>query len=266
MSRTVRGTRASRPQRASSRARVWSATALLVTCEHATNRVPPGLKSLFRPHRSLLDSHRGVDFGALGIAEVLSAELAAPLHLGAVSRLVIDLNRSLHHPRVFSTVTRALPPAARQEFIDRYYLPYRHSVESALSRLVGAGERVLHCAVHSFVPELDGKRRDFELGFLYDPARPSERTTATAWKQTLSKQHGAWRVRLNRPYLGISDGFTTYLRTRFPDGCYAGIEIEVNQAVIRRRSDEAAVAKRLTEVISLRSRGEGPDFRSPPFR
>ena len=34
---------------------------------------------------------------------------------------------------------------------------------------------------------------------------------------------------MNFPYLGTDDGFTTYLRTKFADADYAGIELEVNQ-------------------------------------
>ena len=37
-----------------------------------------------------------------------------------------------------------------------------------------------------------------------------------------------FKVRFNSPYLGKADGFTTYLRKKFPDK-YSGIELEVNQ-------------------------------------
>jgi hypothetical protein len=38
-----------------------------------------------------------------------------------------------------------------------------------------------------------------------------------------------WSVRRNYPYLGRSDGLTTYLRRRFDRDRYVGVEIEVNQ-------------------------------------
>ena len=37
------------------------------------------------------------------------------------------------------------------------------------------------------------------------------------------------RIRFNYPYLGISDGFTSYLRKKFNQKNYVGIELEVNQ-------------------------------------
>jgi hypothetical protein len=40
-------------------------------------------------------------------------------------------------------------------------------------------------------------------------------------------------LRLNYPYRGTADGFTVYLRHRFPSAAYLGIEIEVNQTHVR---------------------------------
>ncbi len=37
------------------------------------------------------------------------------------------------------------------------------------------------------------------------------------------------KVRRNYPYTGKSDGFTAYLRRRFPADVYVGIELEINQ-------------------------------------
>jgi hypothetical protein len=39
-------------------------------------------------------------------------------------------------------------------------------------------------------------------------------------------------IEFNKPYLGIDDGLTTYLRTIYPDSRYAGIEIEINQKFV----------------------------------
>jgi hypothetical protein len=40
------------------------------------------------------------------------------------------------------------------------------------------------------------------------------------------------RLRRNYPYRGRSDGLTALLRRRHPDDAYAGIELEVNQAIV----------------------------------
>ncbi|HSO07438.1 MAG TPA: N-formylglutamate amidohydrolase, partial [Pelomicrobium sp.] len=103
--------------------------AFLVTCEHGGNRIPARYRPLFRGHEELLTSHRGYDPGALTLARELSAALDAPLVVSTVSRLLVDLNRSLHHPRLFSAATRDAPADVRAEIVDRHYLPYRDEVE-----------------------------------------------------------------------------------------------------------------------------------------
>ena len=44
------------------------------------------------------------------------------------------------------------------------------------------------------------------------------------------------RVELNQPYLGIDDGLTTAMRQQFADHDYAGIELEINHRIMRRRN------------------------------
>ena len=43
-----------------------------------------------------------------------------------ISRLLIEPNRSLHHPQLFSEFTRDLSEARKDEIIEEFYLPYRH--------------------------------------------------------------------------------------------------------------------------------------------
>jgi predicted N-formylglutamate amidohydrolase len=83
--------------------------ALLITCEHGGNSVPPRWRPLFRGHRALLDSHRGWDPGALPIARALAREMNAPLIYSTISRLLVELNRSPHH-RVSSRSSRGRCP------------------------------------------------------------------------------------------------------------------------------------------------------------
>ena len=116
----------------------------LITCEHGGNRVPPCFRSLFRGHEDLLESHRGHDPGALTLARDLAMALGAALVVSTVSRLIIDLNRSPGHPRLYSEITRPLPASSRRAILRRYYLPYRERVEGRIAAAVASGRRVLH--------------------------------------------------------------------------------------------------------------------------
>jgi predicted N-formylglutamate amidohydrolase len=191
--------------------------------------VPAAYASLFAGHGERLASHRGWDPGALALARDLARALEAPLHYATVSRLVIDLNRSMGHPRLYGEATRVLAPAARRRILEHHYLPYRHRVEDHIRREVAGGHRVVHVSAHSFTPVLDGQARNADVGLLYDPARPGEAELARRWRAALSARDPALRARLNYPYRGASDGFTAYLRRRFAATDYVGIELEVNQ-------------------------------------
>ncbi|MGA7180745.1 MAG: N-formylglutamate amidohydrolase [Thiobacillaceae bacterium] len=201
----------------------------LVTCEHGGNHVPTPYQHLFASREALLDSHRGWDPGALFLARQLARALKAPLFYATVSRLVIDLNRSIGHSRLYSEVTRAAPREVRKEILLHHYLPYRNRVEEHIVREVARGHRIVHLSSHSFTPVLHGDERKADVGLLYDPARRGEVALSRLWQAALKASASELRVRRNYPYTGKSDGFTAYLRRQFSVQDYVGIELEINQ-------------------------------------
>ncbi|HQR12335.1 MAG TPA: N-formylglutamate amidohydrolase [Casimicrobiaceae bacterium] len=206
--------------------------AFIVTCEHGGNRIPAPYRSLFRGHSALLATHRGYDPGALVMARALARALDAPLVNSTVSRLLVDLNRSIGHPQLFSIVTRRTPSDVRSRIVARHYLPYRGRVEALVADAVARGRRVIHVSSHSFTPALDGHVRRAEVGLLYDPRRTGEVALGARWKSALEAVAPALRVRRNYPYAGKGDGLTSHLRRRFPPRAYVGIELEVNQRIV----------------------------------
>src|SRR5690348_7421737 len=83
----------------------------MVTCEHGGNRIPPRYRALFIGYEALLQTHRGLDPGALTLARELAAALHAPLVASVTSRLLVDLNRSSGHPQLYSQPVRQAPEA-----------------------------------------------------------------------------------------------------------------------------------------------------------
>lgn len=214
----------------SARARGRAApVALIVTCEHGGNRIPREYRTLFRGFERALDSHRGYDPGALSLAQELAGATGAPLVFSTVSRLLVELNRSPGHRALYSERTRDLPAQDKSRIVARYYDPYRRSVEDRVRAAVAKGRRVLHVSSHSFTPVLDGEVRKTDIGLLYDPARAPESAFCRDWAALLGARIAPLRVRRNYPYRGYADGLTTYLRQRYPQRAYLGIEIEVNQ-------------------------------------
>lgn len=201
---------------------------LLLTCEHGGNKVPLSYRPLFREHEEVLETHRGYDIGALELFTTMKS-VADVSFFSETSRLLVELNRSVHHAKVFSEFSQVLGPVEKERLLAKHYTPYREEVEQMVADFVSAGRRILHVAVHTFTPELDGEERKADIGLLYDPKRPHEQAYCKEWKSALNNADKTLMVRFNYPYLGISDGFPTYLRRKFGPDDYVGIELEVNQ-------------------------------------
>lgn len=229
---------------------------IILTCEHGGHRVPAAYRSLFAGRQRLLESHRGHDPGALELARWLSRSARAPLVFSDVTRLLVELNRSPDSEDFFSAITRSASPEERFQIVSDHYLPYRRKVEQRIAGRLGEGRRVLHLSIHSFTPVFRGRRRDLDIGLLYDPARKLEAQFCKAWRKSLLKCDSSLVVRANQPYRGTADGFTTYLRT-IPGAAarYAGIELEVNQRFCRAgarrwRTLQANIAMALAHVVT----------------
>jgi predicted N-formylglutamate amidohydrolase len=199
---------------------------LVLTCEHGGNTIPLKYQHLFHD-KTIMQSHRGYDLGSVDVFHYLKP-LANASKFSKTSRLLIELNRSLHHKNLFSEYSKSLPKTDKELLISDYYLVYRNEVEATIKKLIEAKQNVLHISVHSFTPNLNGEERHCHIGLLYDSAKPKEKQFCKDLKYQLSQIDNTLNVRLNYPYLGKADGFTTYLRKQFPNH-YLGIELEINQ-------------------------------------
>lgn len=220
---------------------------LVLTCEHAGNRIPREYARLFAGAGEVLASHRGWDPGALPLAKLLAKRLRRPLLSTPWSRLLVEANRSSHRPKIWSSFTAELPAETRQRILQRYWLPHREAVEKAIA----AAQPVVHVAVHTFTPELDGEVRNADVAFLYDSKRRPEAELARRWGEQLREAVPGLRVRNNYPYRGDTDGLPTAMRKQYAATRYRGFELEVNQALFatsRWRQVGEALAAALADV------------------
>ena len=204
---------------------------VIITCEHGGNYIPEDYQYLFKSKRSVLQTHRAYDPGASELAETISKS-GYYFFSSNVSRLLIELNRSINSPNLFSGFTKNLNRLKKVEILNKYYFPFRNKVETLIQELITKGEKIVHISVHTFTPVLKNKIRNIEIGILYDPKRKKEKEFASLFKKELLSMEKNLKLRFNYPYSGISDGFTTYLRKKFNQKYYLGIELEVNQKLI----------------------------------
>lgn len=208
--------------------------ALLITCEHGGNQVPPAYRELFAGHERVLESHRGYDAGALEMARALAGHGEAPLVFSTTTRLLIDLNRPVRSRSVVSTFTQHLSTKQRTRLLDRFHRPYWNDVTERVRTVAERRQRTLHLSCHSFTPVWEGATRTVDIGLLYDPAREAEKQLGIAWARALAHLLPELRIRRNQPYLGSSPGLTSALRERWDASRYLGFEIELNQALVAR--------------------------------
>jgi len=220
---------------------------LVLTCEHGGNLIPENYQHYFKTHLDVLTTHRGYDLGALNLFKGLRP-LAYFSKFSTTSRLLIELNRSLHHPSLFSEFSKTLSKAEKKTLIENYYLVYRGDVKSTINKLINSNEKVVHIAVHSFTPILNAVERHCDIGLLFDSKIKEEKAFCKQLKNQIKKEIPDFNVRYNYPYLGTADGFTSYLRKQFPKN-FIGIELEINQKFSLKNHMDSEVKQMLYKTL-----------------
>lgn len=199
----------------------------IITSEHSRNRIPSRFQHLFQHEPRILETHRAWDPGVQHLEAAFQKHLRQPIVRGEVSRLLIELNRSEHHPRLFSEFTQQLSLAELQWLKGRYYHPYRDQVVEYVEEQQTRFGWCLHLSLHSFTPIWNGETRQADIAVLYDPQRIAEKELAGKCIEALKNLGAGIQLRRNYPYRGTADGLTTSLRKQFRN--YLGLELEVNQ-------------------------------------
>ena len=228
-------------------------TGLVLSCEHASWTLPPGI-DLGVPF-GVLRSQSGWDHGAADIASRLSEAVGLPVHAGAFTRMFVDLNRGPTHPDVVPLVcygaqvpgNAQLTPGDRAARIAMFHTPYWDGVRREVAaRLLDRGS-VLHLSSHSFDPALDPANRQFDVGVLYDAAHAFE--SELAERLLFALRAAGLDVRANQPYGGVGAAICTSLRTENAGQRYAGIQLETSHAVTQAQGGCARVANAIVPFL-----------------
>ncbi|MEP3115771.1 N-formylglutamate amidohydrolase [Nisaea sp.] len=222
----------------------------VVICEHASNFIPPELNDLGL-EADVCDSHVAWDPGALAVASVIATTLDCPMVAASFSRLVYDCNRPPSAESAMPAVSEifAIPgnqnlsDAARSERVERIYNPFHAAVSSVIEPRLAAGTAPAIVTIHSFTPTYHGARRPFEIGILHD----EDARLADAMLDR-SDAFDGMDVRRNEPY-GPVDGVTHTLQRHALPRRMLNVMIEIRNDVIRRPSEQTAIARVFSDVI-----------------
>jgi predicted N-formylglutamate amidohydrolase len=219
----------------------------LVTCDHATNTVPPAIGELGIAPADMA-RHIAYDVGAAGLSRRLADRLDAPAILSNFSRLVIDPNRGEDDPTLLMKLydgtiiprNRHADAAERERRMAAFYRPYH----TAYATLAARRRDTVICAVHSFTPRLLGRaERPWQIGILY-----SHRDTRLALPllDRLRAETGLV-VGENEPYGGHLDGDAIDRHALTPGR--PNVLLELRHDLIAHEDGQIAWADRLAPIL-----------------
>lgn len=219
----------------------------LVTCDHATNRVPMELGGTLGLSDADMARHIAYDVGAAGVSIALAELLDAPLIMSDFSRLVIDPNRGEDDPTLLMRLydgtiipgNRGLTPADLDARLTAYHRPYHE----ALAELADRREDTAILAVHSFTPQMRGRDpRPWHVGVLHaDDRRLADPLLA------LLRAEPDLVVGENEPYGGHLPGDSIDRHAIAPGRQNALIEIRND--LIETEAQQVAWAERLAPML-----------------
>ena len=198
-----------------------------------------------------LQRHIAWDIGAAAVASRLAARLDAFLILQNWSRLVIDCNRppgSRQSILPSSGATRipgnesvsAAESLAREREI---FIPYHARIRAELDMRQAQGRSTILVAVHSFTPVMNGHRRPWHAGLLYN----RDRRLAGVLLSTL-RAGGDLIVGDNEPY-SVSDSTDYAIPVYGERRGLLHVGIELRQDLIADEAGQNQWSERLAQAL-----------------
>lgn len=223
---------------------------LVVTCEHASSRVPDPLE-VAPEDEHWLATHWGLDIGAGELTRSLVRRKSCVALLARFSRLVCDANRAAEDPGLIMTeveghplaFNRAIGPAELERRLATYHRPYHTLVDACLGERVARGGDVVLLSIHSFTPVLYGERRTMEVGVLFDRYEPIAKRLAGHLEDE------GFVTALNEPYTGTRGNMYAMHRHGRQHGVVY-LELEVRQDLLGSTEDIEQVASRVCDALT----------------
>jgi len=223
---------------------------VILTCDHASNRVPRRLARLGLSDE-VLARHIGWDIGAAAVTRRLVPALGAAAVLASYSRLVIDCNRDPEDPSSIPAASdgvivpgnRELSAKGRHARRAEIFVPYHAALTQLIEATMARGAVPALISIHSFTPSLGGKARPWHVGILWD----GDGRIASPLLAAL-RGDAALVVGDNEPYSAQQPaGYT--MRHHALDGGLPHVAIEIRQDEIADDTGAAAWAERLATAL-----------------
>ena len=222
---------------------------LVLVCDHARNAIPASHGSLGLPPHEL-ERHIAYDIGAEGVTRGLAERLGAPAVMAGFSRLLIDPNRGEDDPTLVRQLydgtiipgNYPLSEAERQWRLEKWFRPYHAAVAALISGETRPGFSPFIVSIHSFTPQMQGRKRPWHIGLLWDR---DDRATLPLLEMLALEPD--LTVGDNEPYDGALRGDTMFTHAVKPG--FAHVLIEIRQDLIAAPPGQAEWADRLAPML-----------------
>ena len=222
----------------------------LVICDHSSNNIPETYNNL-GVSRKDLNSHRAYDIGASDVATELSKLLNCNLVMANFSRLLIDPNRGKDDPTLIPklsegkiikgniNISMSEDDIERSKRVHRFYIPYHEQINRLINKSLDNGRIPKILSIHSFTPIWKGKKREIDIGILWDKDDRLSQIFLNSLKNI--------KLGDNKPYSGRLKNDTLYKHATSHG--IPHVLIELRQDLLRKDKDKLQWAKKIHNVL-----------------
>jgi predicted N-formylglutamate amidohydrolase len=148
---------------------------ILLVCDHASRQFPAAMHQLGLADW-VLDQHVACDIGAGMVTRHLADRLNAPAVLAGYSRLIVDLNRQLHHESAFARISDGIAIPGNQDIgeqervqrIQSFFNPYHDAITGQLNLFEKRSIVPAFLSIHSCTPVFNNVVRHCQIGVMWD--------------------------------------------------------------------------------------------------
>ncbi len=222
----------------------------LVICDHSSNNIPLQYKNLGISKKDL-ESHRAFDLGASDVASELSKLLNCSLVMANFSRLLIDPNRGKDDPTLIPKISEGKiikgnmnisiseNDIERNKRILNYYLPYHRQINRFINKSLDNGKTPKLLSIHSFTPIWKGKKRETDIGILWDRDDRLSKIFLNSFKNI--------KLGNNEPYSGRLKNDTLYKHATSIG--IPHVLIELRQDLLKKKEHRLRWAKKIHIIL-----------------
>ena len=222
----------------------------IVICDHASNNIPIEYENLGISKKDL-ESHRAFDLGASEVATELSNLLSCSLVMANFSRLLIDPNRGKDDPTLIPklsegkiikgniNISMSEDDIERSKRIHRFYIPYHEQINRLINKSLDNGRIPKILSIHSFTPIWKGKKREIDIGILWDKDDRLSQIFLNSLKNI--------KLGDNKPYSGRLKNDTLYKHATSYG--IPHVLIELRQDLLKKEKDKLQWAKKIHNVL-----------------